>query len=221
MEGALAGVAVVTCTRQQLQEAAVNWLRKMTWKKKVGYSKNLVTYNVPSMNLSHCLSKASTLSSRKLISTVPLCNSVQEDCSFRVNYSSGSEQCADVYIQQSLSGVFFIIFFSVCMAQRVRHGVVVRKIKRLEGMNTSACAGLLCRMEEEFTFTSTFIHNHNSKTILMLNYITSPLFCSFYCNSILNKIHFDMVIVSTRDSALGRIIHELKKKKKRQCSYAP
>ena len=90
------------------------------------------------MNLSHCLSKASTLFSEKLISTAPLCNSVQEDCSFRVNYSFGSEECVDVNIQESLLECFFFFFLVGMMAQR--YSVAMRTIKTLAVLNRQSCS---------------------------------------------------------------------------------
>lgn len=66
------------------------------------YSKDLVTSNMLSMNLSHCRSKASIHSAGKPMSTTLFCDRVQGDCSFTAYFRFRDEQGVDMYIQDSL-----------------------------------------------------------------------------------------------------------------------
>lgn len=73
------------------------------------------------MNLSHCLSRVSTHSAGKPVSTALFCDCVQRDCSFRAYYSFGNEQGLDVYIQDILWWYFFVCLSGMqisCMCAR-------------------------------------------------------------------------------------------------------
>lgn len=88
-----------------LNGPAVNQLWKIT-SHSVGdswvYSKDLVTSNMLSMNLSRCRSKASPHPSWKPMSTALFCDCVHRDCSFEAYYNFSNDQGVCVYIHDGL-----------------------------------------------------------------------------------------------------------------------
>ena len=80
------------------------------------YSKDLVTFNMLSMNLSLCRSKASTQSAGKPMSAALFCNSVLVDCSFRAYHSFRNDQGVDTYTYKiACSGIFYVSIWQTCV----------------------------------------------------------------------------------------------------------